>query len=136
MCHPWLTKDDLGFDPKTPKRRPGSIIVWGFDDQQHLRNIDAEIHRSSFAKQILGWKWEDMKTKTGHQRLGWNKQYDQDHWLDTTYGAIVADDVFRTYSKKFRKKTGLEKPEETENKAVFGNKLADGRPYLISERQR
>ncbi len=119
------------FDPKTATgvRRPGSIAIWGDDPEVHLRMVDSGVHRSAYATQLCGWIWAETKSKKAGQQVGWNKEYEQDHWLDTTYGCRVADSIVRKYARRFRPKIVMKKPKPTE--AFTG---LDGQPYLISNR--
>ena len=119
------------------RRRPGTVALFGDEPGVHMRNLDAQITRSNFAMQILGWIWGEIKNKSKTQpvkgqKIGWRKQWDQDHWLDTTYGCLVADSVCRAYHPKFRPKPVRPSVEEENSK---GFTMPDGRPYLITNRE-
>ena len=138
MATPFLSPEEMSpFEKliwdktKVAPRRPGSIALFGRDPQVHLRNIDAEIVRSNFAQQVVGWVWKSKKTKDRGTQIGWFSQWEQDHWLDTTYGCLVADSVLRKYHPRFRPQVlGPVAPEGKKE----GYKMPDGRPYLITQR--
>lgn len=97
----WLHQVHSGFrampfleDGKT-RRRPGSIALFGNEPEIHLTNVDRTVARSMFAVQICGWLWEQVTTKIKGTYMAWVPQWKQDHWLDTTYGCLVADQVAR-----------------------------------------
>jgi hypothetical protein len=96
----WLHQVHSGFraDPfgKDGVRQPG-IAIFGAKDEpeQHLANVDRTVSRSAFAVQICGWLWESVTTKAKGTYMAWVPQFKQDHWLDTTYGCLVADQVLR-----------------------------------------
>jgi phage terminase large subunit GpA-like protein len=111
-------------------RRPGSFAIFGDDPAEHLRNIDAGVARSNYAQQIVGWVWRQQISKKNKAfKIGWHAQWQQDHWLDTTYGACVGDSVVRAYHPRFRPKP---LPRRDEQAPRF--ETPDGRPYLITER--
>lgn len=115
-------------DGKT--RRPGSLAIFGTDPSEHLRKADAEIVRSAYATQVCGWVWRAAASKKKGQKIGWESQYSQDHWLDTTYGCLVGDSVLRTYHPRFRKRPV--QPVAVQERKRF--QTPDGRPYLLTER--
>jgi len=126
---PWLTNPDgVGF---SETRRPGSITLWGDDPHLHLRNVDATIPKSNFGTQICGWTWSEIKSKKkgGGVQVGWNSQYHEDHWLDTTYGAQAATGAVYRYAPRFQPKI-VHRP--TERGQAFQN--PGGENYLITER--
>jgi len=88
-------------------RRPGSIALFGDDAAIHQRSIDKNVSRSSFATQILGWKWGEVTTPKNGTVMDWVPQWKEDHWFDTTYGCLVGDLVVRSQSPKFRRKPEL-----------------------------
>ena len=114
-------------------RRPGSLALFGNDPGIHLRNVDAQIARSNFASQILGWVWQSAPTKKV-KKIGWVSQWAQDHWLDTTYGCFVADSVVRAYHPRFRTKPIDVAPVAMDEDETNRFKMPDGRPYLVTER--
>lgn len=108
----WMRQVHNGFISTTfnedGSRRPGSIALFGNDSQVHLNPIDKTVARSSFATQILGWKWEASTTPKNGEVMDWVSQWKEDHWFDTTYGCLIADLVARHYSPKFKKQLSAE----------------------------
>jgi hypothetical protein len=63
-------------------RRPSSLALFGADPDEHKRN--------DFARQIVAWLWTTrFEKKKGLRTKLWPEHKD-DHYLDTTYGALVA----------------------------------------------
>lgn len=131
----WMRQVHGGFRSEafdeTGTRRTGSIALFGDDPDHHLKAIDTKVSRGSFATQLMAWKWDLLPKKEA--TFGWVGQYSKDgrddHWFDTTYGCLVADQIVRTYSQKFRKPIPKAK---TEKQKPFT--MPDGRPYLLTER--
>lgn len=127
MALPFIrAKDETGHGP----RRPGSIAIFGKDEDAHLRNLDVMIPRSSYAMQICGWVWSETKSKKEGSKVGWNAPYQEDHWLDTTYGCRAADSIVRTNAKRFRNIAAVPKSREATQFTT-----PDGRPYLLTDRK-
>lgn len=129
----WMTRVHAGFATATflddGTRRPGSIAIFGADPQAHLKLIDRSIPRSSFATQILGWKWESSMTPRKGETMGWVSQWREDHWFDNLYNCLIADSVVRAYSPRFRPPM---KAQPAEPPKQFTT--PDGRPYFLMER--
>lgn len=130
LALPYVDLDKDGTNPR-PLRRPGSITLFGDDPDEHARNVDSSVHRSIYGSQICGWIWAEQKTKQKGQQIGWNKQWEEDHWLDCTYVAQVADSVARTYLPRFRPKPVVPKSVPKPITPLMGH---DGRPLLVSDR--
>mgnify|MGYP000910327084 FL=1 len=130
MSLPWL--DDSGVEGALKVRRPSSVALFGKDPEIHLRDVEPDIYRSSYAKQVTALRWGEKKEKGKPAKIGWHAEWSQDHWQDTTYGAMVADSVFRTYSKKFRPKV-LQSGRANQEPPL--HKTPDGRPYLLTDRK-
>lgn len=129
---PWI--DDKGDMPLPPgverMRRPGSIALFGDDPEEHHRLVDAMVPRSTFATQIVGWIWSETKTKKKGQQIGWNSQWNEDHWFDTTYQTLPGHSVVRAYARRFRPKP----PPPQQRPAAERFTTPDGRPYLLTDR--
>jgi len=119
------------------ERRPGTVMLFGEDPDEHLRMQDATIARSAYATQAVAWKWGEIKSKSKAsnkgRRIDWFSQWPQDHWGDCTYGAMVADSVVRAYSRRFRPKPRPPAPV-TERIVINRATTPDGRPFLVSDR--
>ena len=102
----WMRQVHGSFVAKTfgddGARRGGSIALFGSDPIIHQTSIDKSVSRSSFATQILGWKWSETTTPKGGAVMDWVSQWKEDHWFDTLYGCFVGDLVVRSTNPKFR----------------------------------
>lgn len=134
----WLRQVQSGFValpflPDGVTRRPGSVALFGTDPQTHLTPIDKTIARSSYALQILAWKWEEIVTQKRGLQMAWVSQYPQDHFLDTTYGGYVADSIARATLPRFRRIARPKPPEAipTETPKLF-RFLGPGKPPHLS----
>ena len=115
----WMRQVHAGFVATTfsddGTRRHNSIALFGSDAQAHLRPIDTTVSRSTFATQILGWKWGEVTTPKNGTVMDWIPQWKEDHWFDTTYGCLVGDLIARAMSPRFRQiRNPVEKPVNTQ----------------------
>jgi phage terminase large subunit GpA-like protein len=116
-------------------RRPGSIALFGTEPEEHLRLVDAQVARSDYASQICAWIWSEAKTKKLGKRaatvVGWNSQWEQDHFLDTTYGGLAGESIVRQYARRFRPKPVF-RPRTPPPATPYTT--PGGQPYLLTNR--
>lgn len=84
-------------------RKPGSIALWGDDPKAHMERVDKTISRSSWASQLVAWKWQEKTTPKTGTTMAWVPQYGDgkdDHFFDVGYGLLVASSLVADIRKR------------------------------------
>lgn len=133
MMPAWMDApgSDESSESRVLVRRPGSCALYGRNEDEHLRNVDATVMRSSFAAQVCGWIWKSEKTKTKGEQIDWHRQWDQDHFGDVAYDCLALDSVVRKSreAEASRRKAAMGKSPQVEVSGM------DGRAFVASQRQ-
>jgi hypothetical protein len=127
----WMRQVHAGFSTSTimgERRQPRSIGLFGDDAQIHLQPAILKRQKSSFAEQILGWRWVSAFNPKKGEIQGWVPGDAQDHWLDNVYNCLAGDAVVRQLHARFKK------PERKVAEPPRQFTTPDGRPYFIQER--
>jgi len=128
----WMRQVHAGFQTAVmngTERQPGSIALFGADASVHLQPAILKRHRSSFAEQILGWKWvSDFDPRKGEVQ-GWTPGDCQDHWLDNMYNCLAGDAVVRQLHARFKRQEEAAVPERQPVTTP------DGRKFLVTNRE-
>jgi phage terminase large subunit GpA-like protein len=111
-------------------RNPGSIVLYGSDPTIHTRNVDRTIARSSFAAQLVAWKWEppDERTVTCEWVPQYSKDGRDDHFFDNMYNCLIADRLARALRVHAASKTPAKPVSQTPVTTE------DGRAFLVTQR--
>ncbi len=73
-------------------RNAGTLAVYGNDPNEHVRN--------DYARQLVAWIWTTKFERGKGMRTKLWPEHKDDHYLDTTYGALVACE----YGKQVKKR--------------------------------
>lgn len=115
--------------PAQRQRQPGSIALFGGDAVMHLQPAILKRQRSSFAEQILGWRWQATFNPRKGEVQGWVPGEAQDHWLDNSYNCLAGDAVVRQLHSRFKQQVQETVPERQPLTTP------DGRKFLVTNRE-